>query len=114
MNIVRLYCFEAYGLNKYRNFLKGKFLKNCTEDDVFEYCIDALDQYECEDSAIFIHSFDGEMYVILYDYEEEMYKVLQSNEPEQDFFSILDGENRWCCYALIVESRPGLWRIVSE
>lgn len=112
--MTRVYCFEAYGLNKYRNFLGGKFLRGYDLDGVCVLCADILDEYDCGDSAIFIHSFDGEMYIVTWDYEEEMYKLLQSENPKQDFFSIIDGEYRFCCYALIVEARPGLWRVVDD
>lgn len=108
--MTRVYCFEAYGLNKYRNFLSGKFLRGYDLDGVCDLCADILDEYDCGDSAIFIHSFDGEMYIVTWDYEEEMYKLLQSENPKQDFF--FNNRRRMPILLLCVDS-GGKTRIVE-
>lgn len=135
----RAKCFEAYGLNNFRNFL---FAPECecgcgakaqlileNPEDIFGFSYATLSEYDCECCAIFAYDFDGNMYAIVkdetdieevYDYDQEYdpdecpIKFLGIDETDMEFFKEIDATFRLCCYGLIIQNANGNWDIIED
>lgn len=113
-------------LNKFRNFLfapececgcggKGTLLLDDVQE-LFAFMNDMLIDYDCEQSAIFAHAYDDSMYAAIKNFDEEGnvdVKFFGIKETDMEFFAEWDGELRFCCYGLMIESKPGEWDIVE-
>ena len=112
--------FILYGLNRYRNFIhlpKGEdesslYLELNDEDDVKEFCTNVLHENPCPDSAVFCVFNDGCMLAVIKiwdDGDQGKYEFMAAKDMH--FFSEIDARMRLCCYGLICEITPGLWKI---
>lgn len=130
----RAKCFEAYGLNNFRNFLaapececgcgsKGVLILEDTKD-LFGFMNDMLEEHECNHCAIFAHTFDDKMYVAIkldeveareYDDPEEYpIKFLGIEETDMTFFKEVDAEFGLHCYGLMIQNKDGNWEIIED
>lgn len=122
--------FAARGLNKYRNFLSAPDCDcGCggkgwpvfdTNEDLYDFCSEVLEDHGCHNSAIFLIHMNGEMEIVHghiewdEDTEEESYTVsLLSSEVDMpaDTFARIDADLRLCCYGLIIERDNNMWEI---
>lgn len=110
--MIRVYSFEPYGLNKYRNFLDEDYFI-LSDDGIINYCAEKLDD-EIFSSAIFIHRYDERMWMIMFDEIEDKYSVMEANMPSMDFFGLCDAQYRFFQYGLIFEVRPHVWKVIDE
>lgn len=129
----RAKCFEAYGLNSFRNFLSapececgcGKKAVLCLEDTkvLFGFAHELLADHDCNQCAIFAHSYNDEMFAIVklddvegYDEcnsEEYPIHFLGIKETDMEFFKELDAEFGLHCYGLIIQNKDGNWEIID-
>lgn len=114
MNIVfnRIYCHEAYGLNKYRALLKAK--NDIYIDDLDQFAFDILYEDGYIDGAIFAHTLDNMMYAYVYDYDQEAIMCYDCCGFDSEFFISVDADYQCSYYCLLIETESGLWRIVDE
>lgn len=119
----RIEKFSAYGLNAFRNFMSapdcdcgcgGIMLDD--NDEVFGFMNAMLQEHDCECSAIFAIDYDGAMYagVLEPECEEDSIHIMGIPNTNMDFFADIDAEFRLCCYGLMIEIEPGVWKIVEE
>lgn len=124
----RAKCFEAYGLNSFRNFLTapecdcgcgGKcslILKD--NKDLFGFMNSMLADHECNQCAIFAHTCNDEMFAAVklddvegYDEEnaeEYPIKFLGIKETDMTFFKELDAEFGLHCWITYSECQGQL------
>lgn len=117
--------YPMYGLNHNRSFMKAPVCDcGCgqpmhtvleTKDEVREFCMSTLNEYDCPESGIFAVFLDGTYMAVwkAYDHEREEMTFLVAEGNDTHFFSEIDGEFRLCCYNLIIEEDPGQWMIQS-
>lgn len=108
--------FTTYGLNKYRNFLEGDQLNLDGMSDLRSFMADALIDHGCPCSAVFAIGYDDTMYASFMSTDiGDFGEVFHGNHKgiDLDFFISLDAEFRFYCYALLIEIRPGIWRIIE-
>lgn len=111
--IIKMYCFEPYGLNRHRNFLECGFLKGDLTE-ILEYAADEIAESGCDNCGVFVQTFDDEHILLTYSYEDGGFITMQPQEEDNDFFALMDAQLRLCCYGLIIEMRPGVWRVIDE
>lgn len=108
--------FGVYGLNKYRNFLNAGGTENLdTKEELFEFIGHSLIDHGCPCSAIFAIGYNDVMYCGFMSTDVGEYGEVFFGAQENfdlDFFASMDAEMRFCCYALLIEIRPSIWRIV--
>ena len=107
--------FSSYGLNSERNFLKeaGECVIELDHEDLVDFMIELLQENGCPEGAVFAIDYDMNMYCAIVDEESEEILVAKS-EWNMDWFKQLDGELRFCCYALIEEIRKDAWKIFER
>lgn len=108
--------FATYGLNRHRNFLESEQLNFDNTEELLEFMGESLIDHGCPCSAVFAIGYDDNMYTgfmsaDIGDYGEIFYG--NKEKFDLDYFASLDGELRFCCYALLIEIRPGIWRVVE-
>lgn len=107
--------FAAYGLNKKRNFLYSDYVELKGEKELANWMAEQLELNGCPESAVFAIDRELNMYVAMTDYEDdEIVITVFKHEWQMDLFAIVDGNKRLCCYALIEEIKPGVWKILEE
>ena len=123
----RAKCFEAYGLNKFRNFMsapdcecgcggKGSLILK-TEEDLFGFMYNMLMDNECNCCGIFAHGYDDKMYAAIkgeYEDNEDPVDFFGVEETDTDFFKELDATCGLHCYGLLVQNHKGTWDIIEE
>ena len=117
---VRIEDYGVYGLNKYRSFLNPGIVKLKTQDEFFSFCGELLILHGCFNSAIFGIGYDDCMYItkvidILTDDDDDpRFEIehLKIEAIDLDVFAVLDAEERFCCYGLLIEIRPGVWKLI--
>lgn len=133
----RAKCFEAYGLNSYRNFLSAPDCEcGCggkmqpvidNEDELFQFMYMMLADNDCTNCAIFAHGYNDTMYATIktgdikaFDNEEEpnqkddpvdFYGI---EETDMNFFKEFDAEFCLHCYGLLIQGADGAWTIVED
>lgn len=116
----RAKCFEAYQLNKHRNFLEsprcdcgcgGKALL-VAEDDIHQIAAGFLEDHDCPNSAVFLLYDDDYMEAVVK--TEDVIEVVTAEKYDRQLFSIIDAEFRLCCYSLMMETEDGLWEIIED
>ena len=114
---IRVESFEVYGLNKYKNFLDDNTLKAHSEDEIVGWAEGVLTNTEIEeDMAIFIHTFNDNMYAIVkeYDWDEELFYINKFIACDDiDFFAQLDAQYNFACYGLIMQKDKTTWTIIN-
>ncbi len=112
--------FEAYGLNKYRNFLCGKTITLDENKELFDFMCAVISDHSCPESAVFaIDYYDGMWAGIAKvnlngDVSDDEIELFGRKDFDVEWFAQLDADYRFCCYALIIETAPGVWKIVEE
>lgn len=130
----RAKCFEAYGLNNYRNFLcapecdcgcggKGSLILKDTKE-LFGFMHNMLAENECNQCAIFAHAYNDEMFAVIkvdnvegYDEsnpDEYPIKFFGIKATDMDFFKEWDAEIRLHCYGLMIQNKDGNWDIIED
>lgn len=130
----RAKCFEAYGLNKFRNFMsapvcecgcggKGSLVLEDTKA-MFGFAHTMLVEHDCNRCAVFAHAYNDEMFAIVklddvdgYDTtnpEEYPVKFFGIKETDVDFFKEFDAEFGLHCYGLIIQNHNGSWDIIED
>lgn len=119
---IRINNYTMYGLNHNRSFLKAPVCDcGCgkpadlvlkTKDDVIDFCMAALKEYDCNNAAIFAVFQDGE-YMVVMSSDEKEGEYFVGISDDMHSFAETDGVCRFCCYNLITERKPGLWMIES-
>lgn len=114
-NIIRFATFSAYGLNKERNLLTGIDPLVEVEDieEMIETAVELLLLSECEESAIFLHSLDGQTIAVIRQGEDCIMTYPEKEKNKYSFFSEIDGEYRLCCYGLMIETNNNQWKIIG-
>jgi hypothetical protein len=117
--------FEAYGLDKEKNFLmsptcgcggKASILLR-DFDELSKFAMSVLSENECCHCAVFVHFMNNEMYVffkVLDNDDNICYYSGQSQENDMESFKKVDEEFGFHCYGLMIEHQKGQWRIVDE
>ena len=116
-NVVMLReCFATYGLNKYRNFLAKDYVELYDTEELASWMAEQIELHECPESAIFGIGLDLTMYVAITELNEddELVIVVMSSPWNMDLFSEIDSEYRLCCYSLIEEISPGIWKVLED
>lgn len=117
--------FEAYGLDKKKNFLQAPICEcGCgnkmqilldNSNDLFGFMFTVLMEKECNHCAIFAHAFDGNMYAALKVENETDDPVLFFGQKDNiEFFKEWDNEVNLHCYGLMIETRKGEWEIIED
>ena len=106
--------FSTYGLNKHRNFLAGGYVELYDKEELADWMSEQIEMHECPASAIFAIDLNLKMYVGLTNLKEESIDVICFDEWDMDLFSEIDSAERLCCYGLIEEISPGIWKILEE
>ena len=136
-NKFRAKCFEAYGLNNFRNFLsapecdcgcggKGSLILEDTKE-LFGFMHIMLAEHDCNQCAIFAHAHNDEMFAIVklddvseyddcdeIDSEEYPIKFFGIKETDMDFFKEFDAEFGLHCYGLLIQNNNGSWDIIED
>lgn len=104
--------FAQYGLNKRRNFMQAPKDEDGNPsyiivDSIEDFCIAMVQECECPDCAVFVVRIDNSMLAFVK--EDDGVAVYGGND--HNFFSIVDGETRRCCYGLIIEEEENKWMI---
>lgn len=115
----RAMCFEAYGLNKYRNFLNKNTLKFDNDEDLYNFMCSVIAEHECPESAVFAIDFYGGMWAGIAKVDDgiiddEEIHLIGRKDLNPEWFAQLDAEYRFCCYSLLIETKPGIWKIIDE
>lgn len=109
--------FASYGLNKNRNFLEKGYVELDNEDELAEWMQEQLVEHGCPESAIFAINYNLDMYVAITEYDEDeeqgVISVLRFGW-DMDMFAKIDSEYRLCCYGIIEEIKPGIWKILED
>ena len=121
MMIPRIMTFASYGLNKHRNMLQRINMGDiyCKDlDNFIDILGEMLFNADCDNCAIFFHSIDDMLYAAVKEWDIEIedfsvtiYKSL--SRGQYDFFAATDGNFRFCCYGLLIETNNNEWRIVN-
>ena len=127
--------FAAYGLNKFKNFLNAPICEcgcgNKThillKDDeaLLNLTGQLLSEHDCENCAIFAHSYDNKLYATVkcleFDEEDDDYedgevviRLLGTTDDNLTFFQELDAEFGFHCYGLMIETKKGEWKIIED
>lgn len=118
--------FEAYGLDKEKNFLQAPVCEcGCgskavlllsDREELFGFMYSMLMENECNYCGIFAHAYDNSMYVAIKvgENEEEPVKFYGLDETDMNFFKEWDDKLELHCYGLLIESKRGKWKIVEE
>ena len=133
-NKFRAKCFEAYGLNNFRNFLsapecdcgcggKGSLVLKDTKD-LFGFMHTMLEEHDCNQCAIFAHAYNDEMFAAIkvddvdgYDPEdadEYPIKFFGIETTDMEFFKEWDAEVGLHCYGLLIQNKNGSWDIIED
>ena len=110
--------YAFYKLNKYRNFVEHLSFTTTEKNEALFIAQEVLAQHDCPNSAIFLHCFNDDLYVLLKtDDEYECFGVKREDSEDQadyyyDFFAETDGEFHPCCYSLWMETKPNNWEVV--
>ena len=122
---MRLYSFEPYGLNKYRNFLettecpcgcgnKASFIFD-DFDELYEFAAGAIIEQDCN-CGIFVDSFFNMIAFIKNPNmgSDEPVIVIIQDEKNLDFFAHIDAEFGLDIYGLMVEDTQGNYKIIED
>lgn len=113
MTKVRIEDYGVYGLNRHRSFLESDIINLDNLDELIEFINEMLIEHECLACAIFAITYSDQMIAgFTAGTLNEIYYT-SNEEVDLDFFATLDGELRFCCYSLLIEIRPGIWRIIE-
>lgn len=133
-NKFRAKCFEAYGLNNFRNFLSapecdcgcGGKAKLVLEDtkELFGFMNTMLAEHDCNQCAIFAHAYNDEMFAAIkvddvegyYESDPEEYpiKFFGIKTTDMEFFKEWDAEVGLHCYGLLIQDMKGNWEIIED
>lgn len=121
--------YILYGLNRNRKFLRlpqDNMVHLSNEEDLTRFATKVLEKKDCDSALFFVH-MDGtyssvfkttvsEELVSNEDEEEESMEITYTickSERKRDmhFFSWLDGQFRFCCYSLLVETSEGMYEV---
>ena len=117
--------FNAYGLDKEKNFLQAPICEcGCGEKavlllkdkkELFAFMFNMLMENDCNHCAIFTYAFDGTMYAALKVENESDDPVLFFGQKNNmDFFKEWDDELDFHCYGLMIETKRGEWKIIED
>lgn len=117
--------FEAYGLDKDKNFLQAPVCEcGCgskvsllinNNKELFHFMYSVLMDNECNHCAIFAHTINDNMFVALKVENESDDRVLFfGQEDNMKFFKEWDDEINLHCYGLIIEIKHGEWKIIED
>lgn len=110
----RAKCFEAYGLNKFRNFLFVDEHERLRISDIDIEAETILRAEERENIGLFAIGINDYMYAYIYDYETDMVIKYDSDFIDMDFFAEMDADYLLDGYALIIEDIDHYWSVVEE
>lgn len=112
--MTRIESFSAYGLNKFRNFLLPlQEIELNSSEEILNWAADALFDNECDNSAVFIHLMNNIGIIIIYSGLNKVDVIVSEEEIEPNtFFSSFDGDYRFCCYGILIEYQPGIFKTV--
>lgn len=122
---MRIKCFEGYGLDKDKNFLKAPVCEcGCgekaqavlaNEEELFGFMYNLLLLEECGICAVFAHGYDDKMYAaIKADHEDgKPVKVLCSAQTNMNFFKDLNEAYEFHRYGLMVQRHDDKWDIIE-
>ena len=123
---LRLEWFEAYRLDKNKNFLQAPVCEcgcgeKChvllnTRQDLFGFMFNVLMENDCNHCAMFAYAYDEKMYTAIKVENDSDEPVLfyGIEEPDMKFFKNWDDELGLYCYGLVIESKPGEWKIIED
>lgn len=117
--------FDAYGLNREKNFLQAPVCEcGCGEKTVlilkdkkelFDFMFNMLMENDCDHCAIFAHTLDDNMYTALkVENETDMPVLFFGQKDSMTFFKEWDDELDLHCYGLLVETKRGHWKIIED
>ena len=117
--------FEAYGLDKEKNFMCAPVCEcGCGEKavlllennpELFSFMFNVLMENECNHCAIFAHAFDGNMYAALkVENEDDEPVKFFAQKGNMNFFKDWDDIVEFHCYGLIIETKRGEWKIIED
>lgn len=123
--MVRIYSFEPFGLNKYKNLLyapececgcgeKEKLFLN-EYDDLYQFAYNVLynDQSEC--CALFVDDFyDMFAFIKNIDDEDNPLTIIYNDYKYLDFFAEIDAKFCFESYGLIMKTPYGNYRIIED
>lgn len=133
-NKFRAKCFEAYGLNSFRNFLfapececgcggKGSLILE-DKKELFGFMNNMLAEHGCNCCAIFAHAYNDEMFAAIklddvegYDKsnpEEYPIKFFGVKTTDMEFFKEWDAEVGLHCYGLLIQNKDGNWDVIED
>lgn len=123
---VRLEWFAAYGLDKNKNLLQAPVCEcgcgeKChvllnTKDDLFGFMTNMLIENDCNHCAMFAHTYDGKMYIAIKtdDNPDDSVTLYGIDKLDMEFFKKWNDKFDFHCYGLVVESKPGEWKIIED
>lgn len=118
-NRITIDSYIMYGLNKHRAFLAPPTCEDCghdgdlvfeDSDDLKEFCGFVLMDHDCENCAIFVVHRDG-IYEAFMKMDEDEGAIGIIRSDDMHMFAELDGELRFCCYSLLMETDEGIYEI---
>ena len=119
--------YIMYGLNRRRNFIGLPECDTCgermgilleTAEDIEDFAVEALRDHDCNTCALFFVFNDdsyGAYFKCVYDEDEKdvEYALCRMFGKDRHMFAELDGEFRFCCYSLLVETNDGLFEVCT-
>ena len=118
--------YIMYGLNRRRAFLTPPTCEDCghdgylvlSDDELKNFCGFILTEHDCDNCALFVvHNNDTyEAYMKIgseYDEDEEEIScdIGVCRSDDMHMFATMDGEFKFCCYSLLMETGDGIYEI---
>lgn len=68
-------------------------------------------EHDCDCCAIFIVRQNGKFEAVFKMFVDGEYRLAKIDSKDRKMFAELDGEFRFCCYSLLLETAKGIYEI---
>ncbi len=121
--------YIMYGLNRRRSFLRVSSCEGCggkqkvmleSDEELLEFSTETLKTRDCMASALFYVMKDGTyktVFRVVCDEDEEEdlveFAIGTVRSSDMHMFAELDGEFKFCCYSLLIETDDGEFEVCT-